>query len=429
MDENKPLVCKTNYYINIDDSRDTVECLNYCKDNFYRSPGTLTTQGICGTDCISQDYLLTCPNSASSILSYQNDFQCKTGFYRIGYQCFEAPIEERENKGALFYSGFNNPYNIYQSFTNDFTSLIGSGYVLEFWFMIDNVIYSQDNFNNLNPNDIYHYFYSNPHELYVKKESGNLAYYYKYKTRVEPIPSPLIHQYEWNKVLIFADSTISGIKQIRLVINFDKENMIILDNIQGDLNLIYIAFCSNDPKLNFPYCVTDGNKINWASAFYNNIRIWNIYTSTIDTIQSYINGIYKEYPQSIILFYPLTIQYLDNNQMTNIMGNLGEHIAIKCESGAKCALYNKDNIIIYNYSSKFDWGLGHIKFFVESMDDVDGIKENACDPNCLRCFKNADITECYECVEGFVLQYKECKDATQYYFMKTPSGGLAAPYN
>ena len=104
MDENKPLVCKTNYYINIDDSRDTVECLNYCKNNFYRSPGTLTTQGICGTDCISQDYLLTCPNSASSILSYQNDFQCKTGFYRIGYQCFEAPIEERENEGALFYS-------------------------------------------------------------------------------------------------------------------------------------------------------------------------------------------------------------------------------------------------------------------------------------------------------------------------------------
>ena len=60
-----------------------------------------------------QDYLLTCPNSASSILSYQNDFQCKTGFYRIGYQCFEAPIEERENEGALFYSGFNHPYNIY----------------------------------------------------------------------------------------------------------------------------------------------------------------------------------------------------------------------------------------------------------------------------------------------------------------------------
>ena len=65
-----------------------------------------------------------------------------------------------------------------------------------------------------------------------------------------------------------------------------------------------------------------GLEVQWASAYYNNIRVWNIYTSTIDTIQSFINGIYEEYPQSIILYYPLTIQYLDNNKMTNIMGNL-----------------------------------------------------------------------------------------------------------
>ncbi|MBQ4020376.1 MAG: hypothetical protein II606_06780 [Erysipelotrichaceae bacterium] len=34
-----------------------MECLNYCKGAFYRSPGTLPTQGICGTDCISFDIL------------------------------------------------------------------------------------------------------------------------------------------------------------------------------------------------------------------------------------------------------------------------------------------------------------------------------------------------------------------------------------
>ena len=434
MDENKPLVCKTNYYINIDDVKETVECLNYCKGNFYRSPGTFTTQGICGTDCISSDYLLTCPNTASSILSYQSDFQCKTGFYRIGYQCFEALMEERTNKGALFYSGFNNPYNIYHSFTNDFITLIGSGYVLEFWFMIDNVVYNKENFDS----DVeYYYFLSKPHELFVKKDPdpGNeLHYTYQYNPgKAELIKkvdiTDYIHQYEWNKVVIFTDGTISGIKKISIFINFKKVDTNELDNVQGEFSLIYIAFCSKEPKLSFPICVSEGNAKNWASAFYNNIRIWNIQTSTINTIQSFNNGIFKEYPQSIILFYPLTIQYLDNNRMTNIMPNLEEHISIMCENGQKCASYNKDNIIIYNYSSKFDWGLGQTSRFIESIDSNNKITGKVCDETCLRCFKESDNEDCYECKEGYVLQYKKCVDATQYYFMKTPSLGTAAPIN
>ena len=428
MDENKPLVCKSNYYINIDDARETVECLNYCNGNFYRSPGTFPTQGICGTDCISFDYLLTCPNTAASILSYQSDFQCKTGFYRIGYQCFEAPVDETQNKGALFYSGVNYPYNIYQSFTNDFITLIGSGYVLEFWFMIDSFIYSNDNFET---DKEYYYFYSKPHEIYVIKDSaGKLAYSYRFNQENNIDITDLIHPHEWNKILIFADATISGIKQVRVVVNYDKEKPEPIE-VYKDLTLTYIAFCSKDPDLLFPLCVVDGNDIKWASAFYNNIRVWNIYTSTIDTIQSFNNGIFKEYPQSIILYYPLTIQYLDNNRMTNIMTNLEEHITIKCENGAKCALYNKDNIIIYNYSSKFDWGLGHKGNFVESIDpdNNDNIIIKACDPNCLRCYETNNIKNCYECKPGYVLQYKECKKAEEYYFMKTPSGGIAAPIN
>jgi len=73
---------------------------------------------------------------------------------------------ENGNYGALFYSEFNHPYNIYQSFTNDFISLIGNGYVLEFWFMIDNVIFNQEKFfkdptDPNNPNKRFYYFYSN----------------------------------------------------------------------------------------------------------------------------------------------------------------------------------------------------------------------------------------------------------------------------
>ena len=444
MGENMPLVCKTNYYINIDEEKETVECLNYCKGNLFRSPGTLPTQGICGTDCTSEDtseFLLTCPNTAASILSYQTDFECKTGYNRIGYQCFEIPpSDEDPNYGALFYSGVNHPYNIYQSFTNDFISLIGNGYVLEFWFMIDNVIFNQEKFfkdptDPNNPNKRFYYFYSNVHELFVQRETnGDLKYSYYFNRgslseyQVSLQDRTNIHRYEWNKIIIFADSTISGIKQIRLYINFDKVKEIDV-RLEDDLTLIYIAFCSAKPDLNFPHCVIEGNEIHWASAFYNNLRIWNIYTSTIDTIQSYINGIYKEYPQSLILFYPLTIEHLDNNRMTNIMTNLEEHISFKCESVAKCGVYNKDNIIIYNYSSKFDWGLKHKGYFVDDLINNDinkiiKISEGTCPEHCLRCFKN-DEKQCYECKKGYVLQYKTCQDATKFYFLKTPSGGVA----
>ena len=104
------------------------------------------------------------------------------------------------NPGALFYSGINFPYNIYQKFTNDFLNEVVNGYVLEFWFMIDNVIYT----NFLNDKE-YHYFFSKPHEIFIK----NKIYYYRFKynniyEKIEEL-TPLIHQYEWNKILIFVD--------------------------------------------------------------------------------------------------------------------------------------------------------------------------------------------------------------------------------
>ena len=435
MEENTPLICKNHYYINIDSQKEKVECLNYCQGNYYRSPGTAPNQGICGTDCISFDILKTCPNTAASILTYQNDFACLTGYSRIGYQCFN--LVEEPNPGALFYSGINYPYNIYQSFSNDFISLIGNGYVLEFWFMIDNVIYNSSIFQI---NEKYHYFYSKPHEIYVQKSDINsLKYVYLFSPggsepdHYEDLTT-LIHQYEWNKILIFVDATISGIKEIRVVVNFDKKNTIKFD-VNGGLNLAFIAFCSTDPNedntgfFNAPECVSRGKPINWASAYYNNIRIWNIKTSTIDIIQSYINVIFTENPQSIILFYPLKIQYLDNNIMTNIMGNLEEHFVFKNEQ--RYTLYNKDNIIIYNYSSKFDWGLLHPYQFVNNMDGdyTMVINPGTCDENCIRCYEENNIQNCYECKEGYVLQYKECRKADEFYFLKTPSGMVGGYIN
>ena len=438
MGERTPLICKKNYYLNIDSRNGDVECSNSCKDGTsFRSPGTNETNGICGTDCLSIDILKTCPNSASSILKYQEDFECKQGYSRIGYQCIQEPTNQLPNEGALFYSGVNNPYNIYQKFSDKLNKELAMNYVLEFWFMIDNAIYTNKNFIK----DIsYHYFYCYPHEIYLKKtenDVGSIKYFYKYINTNKEITKTLIHQYEWNKILIFVDTQK---KLITLYINFDKAKKIEISISSQDINkknlyLKYIAFCSNKGKSSTyyktTYCTSDNKDIKWASAYYNNIRVWNLLTSTIDTIQSFINGIYIEHPQSLILFYPLKIKYLDNNVMSNIMENYEEHIAFSCPK-TTCTIYNKDNIIIYNYSTKFDWGILHKKQFVSSMDDLKidpNDKNNNCNEHCIRCFEKDNIKECYECEEGYVLQYKECKDARKLYFLKVPSGTAGASIN
>ena len=431
MEEKTPLICKKNYYINIASSDGTVTCENYCKDNtFFRTPGSYHATGICGTKCLSDNVLKTCPNSASSILTYEDDFKCKEGLDRLGYQCFSQPTNNAPNKGALFYSGSNHPYNIVHNFSSAAQTEFESMYVLEFWFMIDNVIHTT--FDN---NKEYHYFYATPHELFMKPIANDKPkYFYRTGSFEREIANGLIHTYEWNKVLIFTNKKET---EIRIYINFDKKNPIIITGeVINDYNLKDIEFCTNsrpydDKDLYYPTCPHD---IKWASAYYNNIRIWNLHISTIDTIQSFINGIYVEHPNSLILFYPLTIQYLDNNQMTNIMTNLEDHISAKIESEKtgtkKHSLYNKDNIILYNYSTKFDWGILHKKQFVNSMNNLHQIdpndESNKCNEHCIRCLKTDDIKECYECETGYVLQYKECKDARKLYFLKTPSGTSGA---
>ena len=439
MEEKTPLICKNNYYINIDKNSGSSSCSNYCEDTkYFRSPGTTESQGICGTECLSESVLKTCPNSASSILTYQDKFECNPGYNRIGYQCILEPTKNSPNEGALFYSGINYPYNIYHAFSKDFLKDLNKNYVLEFWFMIDNVIYTDFSLNKK-----YYYFFSKPHEIYLKKIQINTndivtKIFYNFNSNNEIDISLFIHQYEWNKILIFVDSEE---KLITLYINFDKANRRFIylsdsDISSDNINLKYIAFCSKkqDKSNDYitPSCALDNKDIKWASAYYNNIRIWNTTTSTIDTIQSFVNKIYLEYPQSLVLFYPLTIKYLDNNVMTNLMGNYEEHFTFDCTKITQCTVYNKDNIIIYNYSTKFDWGLLHSKKFVSEMDgesiDPNDDKNN-CNEHCVRCFVTDNIKECYECETGYVLQYKECKDARKLYFLKTPSGTTGASIN
>ena len=94
MDENTPIYCKENYYINIDENDGSITCQNNCNDKYFRTPGTTLTRGICSNLCYTsktEDLIQICPNSASGLTSYQNTYTCKGTYTRIGYQCYDIP--------------------------------------------------------------------------------------------------------------------------------------------------------------------------------------------------------------------------------------------------------------------------------------------------------------------------------------------------
>ena len=206
----------------------------------------------------------------ASILTYQNDFECKAGYYRIGYQCFKEPTNTLPNPGALFYSGVNYPYNIFLKLGEEtvLQTEIEKGYALEFWFMIDNVIYK-----DFKEGKKYNYFYAYPHEIYLKveKQSDNSLkkfYYYRYIPRAndEHDITDLIDQYEWNKILIFVETEK---RSIIVYVNFNKRERKILTGNSGELKLENILFCTKRSiTLNYPDCISKGTVIYWASAYY-----------------------------------------------------------------------------------------------------------------------------------------------------------------
>ena len=101
-----------------------------------------------------------------------------------------------ENKGALFYSNCNYPYNFQHTFSNELLLRIKDGYIIELWFMIDNVICDWSDSSQK-----FYILYAYPHEIY---RQGNKFYYVVLNS--SPHELKQVHLYEWNKFIIYADT-------------------------------------------------------------------------------------------------------------------------------------------------------------------------------------------------------------------------------
>ncbi len=410
MEENTPLACKENYFLNIYSDGSTV-CKNSCEENL-RTPGSPINMGICNADCLSSDELYNCPHNLNDLQNYESNFECVNNYYRVDYHCYKTQISESiENKGALFYSRCNYPFNFHYDFTS-FLNKITNGYIIEIWFMIDNFICPWDD-------DTLYIFYANPHSIYRNKTSGEIKYYYKHESASENELN-LIHNYEWNKIVIFTD--INN-KKITVYQNFDLHSS----------NIIEISFTSTLSKnLILVFCSVNGSNdiskcrysIKFGSVYYNNFRIWDINLATIETIQAFNRETYTNIPDNLLLNYPLTLEYIDNNILIDTIGKYNQDINInnilKSITFYNNEIYHKDKIIIYNYSIKFDWGKSNSGKFVKGISETGVIDEGLCDSNCVRCYIESDISRCYECKSEYILYGQKCVKI-EYYYLKTPS--------
>ena len=376
MGENIPISCQSGSLYTMEEEEDgekKIKCMPKCYIEEFITPGTPRDRGICNTQC-DLDNLQSddskCPLTASTM-------KCKENSYRIGYKCIS---EEENKKSALFFSKCYNSPNFYRTISTNTINTLSSGYFYEFWMKLDNKLIDVDvTCKEAGQSSKEYYLYSTPHSIY--KDNDENVFYYQiinsaYKQKITSIDENV-----WNRIVIETKIETTG-QNVNVHINFEKD-IISLLNIDTSITmrLQYISFCSRKTSGD---CIPGSSNIMWGSAYYRNIRVWNIKSSSIHTILDYNSKIYEDISKSLVLFYPLSVQYMDNNVIKEIISGEDSIIVKHLRSNN---FQSDDDVINYNFETNLNWDIKH---------DSD-------------------------CLENEVLVKDDCKAATGYY-LKVPSG-------
>ena len=412
-DARVPIVCRKGYYISINENGSPI-CHDSCfNTNYMRVPGTPFYSGICSIPADAN--IKTKPNGYMQLIDYsQNIISCDGKYNEIGYTCFD---KEDDDKSAFFFSRcYNNP-NIYGEISNEIKEKLPNGYYYEFWFKLDKVQILQHCETTANEEYI---LYSVPHSIYLDLKENK--YYYKIIDSIYSSTLDGINDYEWNKIVIKTTLGVTLGQNVYVYINFDIDNIkATILNIPSSIKmqLQYISFCSKEENGD---CTPAGAaEVTWGSAYYRNIRIWELYSSSIYSIQDFNIEIYTDLPLSLKLYYPLRIANMTHNILDQTIG--GNSLdAIKVTHKESQNFKSYDNWDFYNYADNFDWGVAsdlNKKKFISSMNGIQ-ITSQDCNPNCERCYSNA-ITNCYKCANHYVLKGMTCVFAEKTY-LKIPGG-------
>ena len=130
-----------------------------------------------------------------------------------------------------------------------------------------------------------YYLLAYPHALYMDSGTTIMNYQQLFDiTKTTPVTN--FNYYEWNQLIIHVDSTpgADSKKTIGIYSNFNFINPVMIYKIDKsiELKLKAMAFCNGT-------CIMDGvtyTGIEWGSAFYKKLRIWNSNTN-LNIIRDY----------------------------------------------------------------------------------------------------------------------------------------------
>ena len=411
-DEKTPIVCREHQYITITSDGETVECKNQCNDkNYMRVPGAPYSSGICSIN-IPEIAFSSVDKNIGNLEKYAgSNWNCSGQDYQIGYKCYSKDLDEK--KSAFFFSRCYNQPNFYGVISNTIKEKLPNGYFYEFWFKLDKVQILQHCATTATQEYI---LFSTPHSIYLDLSENK--YYYKIIDSIYSSTLDGINNYEWNKIVIKTTLGVTLGQNVYVYINFDIDNIkATILNIPSSIKmqLQYISFCSKEANGD---CTPAGAAdVTWGSAYYRNIRVWELYSSSIYSIQDFNIGIFTDIPLSLKLFYPLKISTMNYNILKQEIDGI-DTITVVHEESQNFKSY--DAWGFYNYATNFDWGAEaeNKDKFISSMNGI-YITSQDCGANCERCYTNAN-TNCYKCKATHVLKGMTCVYSDKTY-LKIPN--------
>jgi len=185
-------------------------------------------------------------------------------------------------KGGLYYNSFYNPGIIEFTSSNVLSSFTYKSYIIELWYMQDNLFDPTYIYNTLLVNPFFgrnHIFYSNIVQLFLDSTAAPV---YTYKSLIygssTPVTldngSPMIDNFEWNRIIInVVYDPDPLLAPNNYYVDLYTKNRILaanklnLGSSSSPLLLTKIAFTHNEPSGKYPNIV-------WGSGYYRNLKLW-----------------------------------------------------------------------------------------------------------------------------------------------------------
>jgi hypothetical protein len=413
--DNEPLTCTTGFYLNPGSPN---ACTNACT-TLNRSPCSDQMSAICNFNC-STNHNVCLGLSDVQMHNYSNTVSCNANFDRISYECID---DTKQKDSATLYNNCYNFQSVYNTFSQSFNQLTQKGYYLEFWFKMDNI----NTYCTAPPATQKNYiFYSYPHTFWHL--TGQTKMHYENLLDPTSLTGQFdFHQYEWNKFIMLVDMPSSG-QSITIWSNLHFDTpALTFPTISSNLNqnILGIGFCNGDCD---PGSIGK-QTVNWSSAYYKNIRIYDSSYINQFVIQAYMLGQFNAMPKALLLYYTLQAKDGDLNLLKNSIVANGEDIDYSTiyTTGD---LSNSDKCMLFNFSdNNFDWHLTNTSKSVTGVDTVTGaISSIGCSTNCKYCY-SISPKDCHECKPNYVLYYSECKSANGNFLSVPVGSGKTVPLN